>query len=531
MLNSMKISVRLILGFLLVAALSAVVGFIGLNNASKLSDLTTALYERELLGLSHIKEANVNLISIGRARQGYLLAGSQAERERVAEDVRRYSKSFEEEVAKARTRFVSQESQERFASLTRTWDTYQADLRRLMELAAATEMRQLSPEVRQAAEQVRTQANGIDDLMTELSRAKEANAKAASDASDVVYAESRQWMLLTIAGALLIGILLGFLISRSVTTPLARAVEASNRLAEGDLTVRLQGTGKDEVSVLMNSMSVMIQKLGQIIGEVRGAADNLSSASEEVSATAQNLSQSSSEQAASIEEMTASVTQNTENAKMTNGMASQAAGQANEGGQAVAETVGAMKRIAEKIGIIDDIAYQTNLLALNAAIEAARAGEHGKGFAVVAAEVRKLAERSQEAAQEISEVASGSVQLAEKAGRLLGDIVPAISRTADLVAEITAGSQEQASGINQLNQTTQQNASASEELAATAEEMSGQATQLQSLMGFFRVTDSPAFRSARAPAGRSAPSPVRSDAGPGEEDFVQFENRNAWGRS
>jgi methyl-accepting chemotaxis protein len=189
------------------------------------------------------------------------------------------------------------------------------------------------------------------------------------------------------------------------------------------------------------------------------------------------------------------VSQNTENAKVTDGIATQAAKEAAEGGEAVKATVAAMKQIAQKIGIIDDIAYQTNLLALNAAIEAARAGEHGKGFAVVAAEVRKLAERSQVAAQEIGTVASSSVELAEQAGNLLGSIVPNIKKTSELVQEITAASEEQSSGVGQINsamtqlsQTTQQNASSSEELAATAEEMSGQSEQLRQTMAFFKLT-------------------------------------------
>ena len=192
--------------------------------------------------------------------------------------------------------------------------------------------------------------------------------------------------------------------------------------------------------------------------------------------------------------MTASITQNGENAKVTDGMAIQSARQASEGGAAVQQTVAAMKDIARKIGIIDDIAYQTNLLALNAAIEAARAGEHGKGFAVVAGEVRKLAERSQVAAQEIGEMASTSVAVAETAGKLLGEMVPAIQKTSDLVQEIAAASQEQSTSVGQintamtqLNQITQQNASSSEELAATSEEMSGQAQGLQQLIGFFKI--------------------------------------------
>ena len=192
--------------------------------------------------------------------------------------------------------------------------------------------------------------------------------------------------------------------------------------------------------------------------------------------------------------MSASISQNSDNAKVTDSMATKAAKEAEEGGRAVVDTVRAMKQIASKIGIVDDIAYQTNLLALNAAIEAARAGEHGKGFAVVAAEVRKLAERSQEAAKEIGDLAGNSVSTAERAGRLLEEIVPSIKRTSDLVQEITAASEEQSTTVNQigtamnqLSKATQQNASASEELAATSEELSGQAEQLQEVIGFFNV--------------------------------------------
>jgi len=264
-----------------------------------------------------------------------------------------------------------------------------------------------------------------------------------------------------------------------------------------------------------------------------------------VSATAQSLSQSSSEQAASVEEssasveqMSASINQNAENAKVTDNLASKTAVEATEGGGAVKNTVDAMKKIAQKIGIIDDIAYQTNLLALNAAIEAARAGEHGKGFAVVAAEVRKLAERSQVAAQEIGGLAGDSVGLAERAGHLLDEIVPSIRKTSDLVQEIASASQEQSSGVaqinnamNQLNQATQQNASASEELAATAEELGGQAEQLQQLMLFFTIDERNMGRGAARPAAastsRNAPAKPRSGARVAgfafnENDFEKF---------
>jgi methyl-accepting chemotaxis protein len=272
-------------------------------------------------------------------------------------------------------------------------------------------------------------------------------------------------------------------------------------ISEGDLTKTIDKPYPGAFGELKDYTNNTVAKLAQVVSEVNGSAEALASASEEVSATAQALSQAASEQAAGVEEtsasleqMTASIAQNTENAKVTDGMASKAAQEASDGGEAVKATVVAMKQIAKKIVIIDDIAYQTNLLALNAAIEAARAGVHGKGFAVVAAEVRKLAERSQIAAQEIGEVATNSVELAERAGKLLSDMVPNIRRTSDLVQEITAASEEQSSGVgqinaavSQLNQTTQQNASSSEELAATAEEMSGQAEQLQQSMSFFKL--------------------------------------------
>ncbi len=277
----------------------------------------------------------------------------------------------------------------------------------------------------------------------------------------------------------------------------------------GDLSQRIGLDGKQGFfRQIGEKFNGLIDTISDTIREVRVAADQLSGASDQVSQTSQSLSHSASQQAASVEEttaslqeMAASVKQNAESANVTDGMATKAAREAMEGGQAVGMTVDAMKQIATKISIIDDIAYQTNLLALNAAIEAARAGEHGKGFAVVAAEVRKLAERSQVAAQEIGNLASNSVQLAERAGSLLSNMVPSIQKTSELVQEISAASGEQSQGVtqitgamNHLSNTTQQTASASEELSATAEELSAQANQLQEQMAFFRLAEEKSSR-------------------------------------
>ena len=377
--------------------------------------------------------------------------------------------------------------------------------------------------------------------LLEQRKVVEAATRGSADAALEKVSHMRNLSFVLALVAILVGATLLFLAQRRISRQLggepAYAAQVAQRVAEGDLTVRVESAPPGS---LLASIQVMVTHLSQVITQVRGAADHLTSAAGQISSTSQSLSQASSEQAASveetsasIEEMSASVNQNAENAKLTDNMATQASRQAVDGGQAVKQTVEAMQSIADKIDIIDDIAYQTNLLALNAAIEAARAGEHGKGFAVVAAEVRKLAERSQVAAQEIGELAGSSVKLAEKAGTLLDEMVPSIQKTSDLVQEIAAASNEQSAGVNQvntamghLNQITQQNASASEELAATAEEMSGQSEQLQQLMHFFSLseTDQPGLENtlvqARPAKQKSALAP--SPKAMGEPDFVRF---------
>ena len=339
-----------------------------------------------------------------------------------------------------------------------------------------------------------------------------ASARAADEVCRAARADQKAKMLseidndtlmslITLAFALVLGLLAAYFLTRAITRPVNLGVTFAKRMSQGDFTRTLEIDQKDEIGVLAAALNNMVIKLREVVAKVGDATDNVAAGSEELSASAENLSQGATEQAASIEEVSSSMEQmasnisrNAENAKETDGLANKAAADAKGTGQAVTQTVDAMRTIAEKISIIEEIARQTNLLALNAAIEAARAGEHGKGFAVVAAEVRKLAERSGTAAGEISELSSSSMAVAEKAGEMLAALVPDIERTAALVQEISAASNEQNAGAVQVNQAIaqldtviQQNASASEEMASTSEELSAQGQQLQATMSFFNV--------------------------------------------
>jgi methyl-accepting chemotaxis protein len=363
--------------------------------------------------------------------------------------------------------------------------------------------------------------------------------------------------------------LLALVISKSITGPLGKAVDVAGKLAIGDMDVEIGAVGKDETGrllaamgemidsqrnvsalarevaegnltvqiaersekdELMQALAAMTRKLLEVVGGVKNAGDNVSSGSLAMSSGSQEMSQGASEQAAaaeeaasSIEEMVANIRQNTDNALQTEKIAVKAAEDAREGGRAVAETVAAMKQIAGKILIIEEIARQTNLLALNAAIEAARAGEHGKGFAVVAAEVRKLAERSQVAAGEIGALSGSSVKVAEDAGQMLSVLVPNIQKTAELVQEISAASKEQDAGaeqiskaIQQLDQVIQQNASSAEEMASTAEELSSQAEQLQDMIAFFEVGEGKDKKKS-APRSEASAAPKAGERKPVEQ--------------
>jgi len=349
--------------------------------------------------------------------------------------------------------------------------------------------------------QVEEQEQRLDQSLIALSQrlekfTEQATLKAKQDE------ESGLWMTLLTAGVTsIISVVMAWFIIAGITRSLSEIRHAAGELEKGNLTHRIENVGYDEIGQTAQALNRFLNKTQEALIEVRYAIANMATASSQVSETAQMLSQSTVEQAASVEEtsasmeqINASIQQNKESAKTTDNIATKSAEDTRRGGEALMETVTAMRKIANKVNLIEDIAYKTNLLALNAAIEAARAGHHGKGFAVVADEVRKLAERSQVSAQEIYELASNSVKVSERAGELFEAMAPNIQKTAELVREITLSSEEQSSGVAQvsiaileLDKVSQQNAAGAEQLAATAEEMNAQSTQLSDNIAFFKL--------------------------------------------
>ncbi len=521
----MKIGSRLFLSFTaIVLVLVGIAVFSGLTMSAITQDLDS-IYTRMLPSVDFLDQADRDLYQLIEAERTLLLVSPTGPR---ATDL---VKAYEENYAQSVERMgkyvdlaMTEPERVLYAEYVKARDAWTTVSREVLQRS-----RSADPKEREAALSLSLgKASDLFGAMREKINALEeivlANAASLSEASRKSFGAALAILIIASVLAVAFVIVISLLLASGITKPLAAAIGFAGAITNGELDVAIAKQHLDrgdEVGDLARALSSMSTALLGIVDSIRDSSGNLTSSASQISSTAQQLSSGSTEQAASaeqvsasVEEMAATIKQNAENSHETDGIARKLSEEAVEGSETVAATVQAMKEIAGRIGIIEEIARQTNLLALNAAIEAARAGEAGKGFAVVASEVRKLAERAQNAAKEISELSSNSIAVAERAGSVIASIVPGIQRTASLVQEISAASAEQSTGadqigkaMTQLDSVIQHTASASEELASMAEELSDQANRLFSAVGFFKVKDTPKkAKQALAPA---APAPKR----------------------
>jgi methyl-accepting chemotaxis protein len=505
-----KISTKLLTGFIVVAFIAGLIGFIGIRNIRQTDENYSQMYAHWGISLGYLGEAAVALqrtrvnmqdVLLDPAHQGNYIAAMRNEDKIIDADLAKYEKSLQTATGK-----------DNFQQFIADLANYRQVRERILRLAAAGQ-------TAQALNVLNNEARPLSDKLDKLVDMQITEKTTTGLATSAKYSQQTNSTVNTMAigvfAAVILAIALGSFIARTISKPLKRLTGAAGRIAEGDLAVEVEVSGKDEVGLLAGAFQRMADKVHEVMREINMTSEQVAAAARQVSESGQALAQGSTEQAASSEELTASMEeiagltkQNAVNANQANELSASVKADAEHGNQQMQSMLHAMEEINESssniskiIKVIDEIAFQTNILALNAAVEAARAGQHGKGFAVVAEEVRNLAARSADAAKETTVMIEGSIRKVEAGTKLAGEtaqalnrIVDGIAKAAGLVTGIAVASNEQATGIAQVNQgimqvsqVTQTNSATAEESASASEELSTQAEMLRKLVGTFKL--------------------------------------------
>ena len=542
-LNQWTVGTKLLIGFLAVALIGAVIGVVGVIGSGKINDLSDLIYERDLVGLRDVAEANVQLMAASRSTRSAMLATSQEERKQYTEDVSKRFEKIKKELDAAERNFFTATGKTAVVEARAALQAYEADARETLALLGSEPLAEPRPSVEHLFKVTMPLANKADDLLTGLVDRKTKNARELNKEADAIYNTVRLLMLVLTGAGVLIGVVIGVVLTRGLKRQLggepSDVADAAKAIAAGNLTHAIDIRQAESGSVV-HAMHDMQESLRKIVGTVRSSSDSIATGVGQISSGTTDLSQRTETQAsnleqtaASMEEIASTVQTTADTARQATQLAQSASQTASRGGVVMDEVIATMgqineasRKIADIIGVIDGIAFQTNILALNAAVEAARAGEQGRGFAVVASEVRSLVGRSAEAAKEIKTLIGNSVdkveaggKLVDAAGQTMQNIVHEVQRVTDLIAEISASAVEQTAGIGQisdavaqLDQVTQQNAALVEESAAAAESLNHQTQQLVQAVAVFQLGQSSGVSSAgpsRPPAPRSPILPQR----------------------
>ncbi|MGO4580901.1 methyl-accepting chemotaxis protein [Cupriavidus sp. 2TAF22] len=543
--NQLRVTTKLVVGFLVVSFIGAVMGLLGVINMGRMADWTGKIYHGDLQALKSVQGANIDLLYSSRAQIALLSASTMGERAAEKDQIEKSLNALEERVKGARSMFTQPEGQALVKQMDTLLPAYHQRINAYVALVGKQPLdtSQFESQVFSESADLIKESRALEDVMAKMVKRRDDRALANMQEARGVYEASRLWMLGLVLGGLAVSVALGAFLARTLSRQLGGepgyAAAIAARIAGSDFSGEVKLRSGDKTS-LLHAMKQMQQQLSATVRDFKESAESIASASRQIAAGNSDLSQRTEQQAASLEEtassmeeLTSTVRQNADNARQASGLAANASETAVKGGEVVGRVVQTMdeindasKKIVDIIGVIEGIAFQTNILALNAAVEAARAGEQGRGFAVVAGEVRSLAQRSANAAKEIKGLIGDSVArvengsaLVDQAGKTMGEIVQAVKRVTDIMGEISAASAEQSSGIEQVNkavaqmdEVTQQNAALVEEAAAAAGSLEDQAARLQASVASFRLADVQGAAGSRVEAPRARAAAVSRPA-------------------